>query len=119
MEVSKSEKEFVYDKLLKLLAKNCYIFKRKASECIDLDTSWTQKALIEGMKVYAALQKPLYREESKSEGHEKEIVFLIKPFINDFYRWVIFKLGQDENGEDIVVFIISAHKDEKIYGSRN
>lgn len=117
-EVLKTDKEVVYDKLLQLLASDCFLFTRKASESIDLDSGWTQKAVIEGIKLYAGLHEPLYYTESTSAKHEGEIVFLIKPFINDFQRWILFKFGQDESGNDVIVIIISAHKDENIYGER-
>jgi hypothetical protein len=115
-EVSGTSKEFIFEKTVRLLKDGCYIFREKASAAIDLDRSWTQKALIDGMIQYALLNNPLYCEESRAIGCAGDIVYLIKPLINDFYRWIVYKFGQDECGKDIVVFIISAHKDEKIYG---
>jgi len=77
---------------------------------------WTQKALIEGVIQYAAMQSSIYWEESSAIGCQGDVVYLIKPLINDYWRWIVFKFGEDEYGEAIMVIIISAHKDEKIYG---
>jgi len=115
-ELSGTSKEFIFEKTVRLLKEGCYRFREKASVAIDSDRSWTQKAVIEGIIQYAELNNPLYSEESRRMGCAGDIVYLIKPFINDFYRWIVYRFGQDEYGNDIVVFIISAHKDQKIYG---
>lgn len=110
-----TEKEEICDKLTKLLNEKKYRFTTKASRLINLDSSWTEKAVIEGMKLHAILKNPIYWEMSKKEGNEEDVIFLMKPCICDFSRWIDFKFAQDENGEDCLVVIISAHKDREIY----
>ena len=110
-----TEKEEICDKLTKLLNEKKYRFTTKASRLIDFDSSWTQEAVIEGMKLHAILKNPIYWEMSKKEGCEEDVIFLMKPCICDFFSWIDFKFAQDENGEDCLVVIISAHKDREIY----
>lgn len=112
-EILETEKEFIFDKVVKL--KN-FIFTSKASRSIDLDTSWTQKAVKEGIIQHIGLNGSLFFEKSQAVGHEEDIIYLIKPFINDFYRWIAFRFAQDEDENDVAVVVISAHKDKKIYG---
>jgi len=108
-----TSKEYVFEKLINFLRneKEQLKFTAKASMEIDLDPSWTRKALIMGVIIHASINGQLYCEKSKVRGRDDDIIYIIKPIINDKPRWVRFRLGQDESGEDTTAVIISAHED--------
>jgi len=115
-EISGTDKEYILNLTSKFLKEERYLVRERASAQIDLDRSWTIKALIKGIILYADMQGALFCEESTAIGCQGDLVYLIKPNINEFWRWVVFKFGVDEYGDAVLVIIISAHKDEKIYG---
>ena len=108
-----TDKEEVCEKLIRLLNEEKYRFTGKASRAVDADTSWTKKAIVSEMKLHATLKNPIFWEMSKKDGHEEEVVFLIKPYCYDYYRCIYFKFFQEQNVEKAL--IMSAHKDWKIY----
>ena len=115
-EILGTEKDLIIENTVRLLKNGDYIFRNRASQDIDLDRSWTKKSIIEGMIQYCQLKNPIYSEESTAVGCEGAPVYLIKPVINDLYRWIIYKFAQNEYGESVLVVVISAHSDKNIYG---
>ena len=113
-EVTGTVKDYVYEKVVNFLKKEEDHLKlsKKASIEMDLDTSWTRKALVMGMTIHASLNDPLYCEESTAPGRKGEAVYVIKRAINEKPRWIRFRLAQDQYGDDAALFIISAHEDK-------
>lgn len=118
-EIQGTEKDLILEDTIRLLTSGEYMFSNRASQDIDLDRSWTKKAIIEEMVRYCQLKSAVYSEDSSAVGCSGEPVFLIKPIINDVHRWIIYKFAENEYGETVLIFIISAHYDESIYQERS
>lgn len=115
-EILGTEKDLIAENTIRLLKNGDYSFSNRASQDIDLDRSWTKKSIIEEMVRYCQLKSPVYSEESTAVGCKGEPVYLIKPVINDVHRWIVYKFAENEYGETVLIFIISAHIDKNIYG---